>query len=174
MKVDRHVAQYGSVRLERAYCDDCKRIAIVLDNRFQCCDRTCSEAPTKEHRQMSEVPFGRKGPGAATRKRILNFQDHRCAYCLKRFGATVWRRNREIKLRVEWDHAVPYSYSCSNLDSNFVASCQVCNGIKASRLFSSVEDVAIYVNEQREAKGYSDVRPLLKTISPETPTSKIL
>jgi len=41
-------------------------------------------------------------------------------------------------------------------------------------LFSSVEDVAIYVNEQREAKGYSDVRPLLKTISPETPTSKIL
>jgi 5-methylcytosine-specific restriction endonuclease McrA len=122
---------------------------------------------------MSEAPLKRKRPNAATRKRILNEQDYHCLYCRKRFGSTLWKGEREITLRVEWYHAIPFSYSRSNR-ANIVAACQVCNRIKHDAFFTDIEDVRIYVNERREAKGYSNVRPMRERIYPETPTSKIL
>jgi 5-methylcytosine-specific restriction endonuclease McrA len=170
----RHIAQYGTVKLERAYCQYCQQFAIIIDDVLQCCDRPCLEKPTNSFAMMSEAPIGRRGPSKLARKKILNEQDHRCFYCLKRFGSLMWRGARELRLRIEWDHSIPYSYSRSNREANFVAACQLCNRFKGSRLFSDVYEVRLYVEQCREAKGYSDVRPLLKILPSETPTSEIL
>ena len=123
---------------------------------------------------MSEIPCNRRGPSTATRKRLLREQDYRCLYCERKFGSTLWKGNREIHLCITWDHSVPLAYSHSNQQANFVAACHICNAIKGSRIFSSIEEIRIHVAQRRKEKGYSEMRPMLETLSPETPTSKIL
>jgi 5-methylcytosine-specific restriction endonuclease McrA len=51
-----------------------------------------------------------------------------------------------------WDHLVPYVYGYDNSDDNFVAACQICNNIKSSKLFSSLEEAREYINARLEAK----------------------
>ena len=57
-------------------------------------------------------------------------------------------------LRVVWDHLEPYCYKANNDDSNFVAACHICNGIKTDLCFRYVEDARKYIRERIEVKGY--------------------
>lgn len=169
-----HVALYGNVGIERRYCDDCKRFAFVIDGRIQCCDERVESVLKKPRRRISDVVTARNHPRAKDQKRILREQDWKCFWCDKEFGKSVWRKNVRTVLKVNWDHLVPFSYCANNNSSNFVASCQICNNIKHSLIFNSVEECRVHIFNKRKEKGYTDVRPMWGEVHRETATSEVL
>jgi len=174
MNKEPHVAQYGTVLLERRYCEDCKGFAFVVEGRIQCCDSIADKAPLRYSILMSSAPPNRKGPSSPIKKRILRNQKHCCFWCGRRFRNIVWRGQHKIILRTEWDHVVPFSYSRNNRESNFVASCQICNGYKGALIFNAVEECRDYIKIRWEEKKYSDMRPMWGELHRETRISKIL
>lgn len=64
-----------------------------------------------------------------------------------------------IGLKLQWDHVDPWVYSLNNKDQNFVAACQICNGIKSSMIFNSVEEARVYIQGARKTKGYRETLP---------------
>jgi CRISPR/Cas system Type II protein with McrA/HNH and RuvC-like nuclease domain len=47
-----------------------------------------------------------------------------------------------------WDHIVPYSYSYSNADDNFVAACSICNSFKSSHVFENIIECKSYLKKR--------------------------
>lgn len=93
-------------------------------------------------------------------KRVIREkQGGRCLYCDLEIGTIVRRRSRDIMLRPEWDHFVPFSYSRANNRQNWVLACHICNNIKGPRLFTTVVEVQDYVLARWAAKGYERPAP---------------
>ena len=59
-----------------------------------------------------------------------------------------------FKLKVHWDHKIPYSYAQDNRDINFVASCSVCNLMKHDRMFETLDEAREYLQTRWETKGF--------------------
>ncbi|TLZ87260.1 MAG: hypothetical protein E6K00_05760 [Methanobacteriota archaeon] len=74
------------------------------------------------------------------------------------FNSAVERKGRLIYLKVNWDHFVPFAYSQNNYAYNFVAACQICNGIKGSSTFRTLEEARVYVMAIRTLKGIREDR----------------
>lgn len=147
------VALYGNVALERGYCKSCQSMALIKNGKFACCDTPVNDTPSKFERQ-SEPLFARKTPSKHHKDRILEQQEHRCFYCGVAFDTYRYRDGLPVLIRVHWDHQLPFTYSQNNRTENFVAACQVCNGIKSSHLFQTVEEAQVYIAGRRKAKGY--------------------
>jgi hypothetical protein len=112
----------------------------------------------------------RKQPSTADRQRILAAQGDICLYCQLPIGTIVTRNGRDVVLRRNWDHFVPYAYSARNPGTNWVLSCHVCNGIKSCRMFTTVKDAQDMILPIRKAKGYSmplPNRPTQREAAPE-------
>ncbi len=152
-----HVAVYGKVAIPRKFCEDCQTFAFVFDDIIQCCDKHIGGSKPRAVKRMSDIATGRKGPGRNAAKKILEEQDGRCLYCERRIGSYMIRHHKMIRLRLNWDHMVPYVYSLDSRPKNFAAACHVCNGIKSDKMFASVEEVKVYVQEKIKAKGYEDL-----------------
>jgi 5-methylcytosine-specific restriction endonuclease McrA len=147
------IALYGNVALERGYCNKCKAMAIIKHGFFQCCDSPVENTPTKFER-MSEPYCGRKTPTKADKDKIINQQDNRCFYCDVTFGSIRFRNGLPFVIKIEWDHKLPFAYSQNNQTENFVASCSVCNRMKSSNIFQTVEEAQVYLQGKRKSKGY--------------------
>lgn len=76
--------------------------------------------------------------------------DGTCSYCDRAFGTLVAYKGRNVPLRLEFDHLVPFASGGSGYASkdNLVASCHLCNRIKGSRCFQSFAEAKLYVVEQ--------------------------
>ena len=150
----KHVmAVYGNVSLERGYCNDCGRMAIIKNGMYQCCDGLVAGVPNKFER-MSEPFFARKTPTKFEKDRILREQEDRCFYCSVQFGSFRFRNGLPFLVKIHWDHQLPFAYSQNNKTENFVAACHVCNGIKSSHIFHTVEEAQVYIASKRKSKGY--------------------
>lgn len=167
------IALYGNVAIPRLYCSNCNCYAFVIDKEFKCCGEPVTEQPTMSKR-MSDCPTGRRGPGIKTQQAILRAQDHRCFYCGCSFGQTVYRHSRPLCLRIQWDHVNPYVYSLDNRSQNFVAACQVCNKIKSSLLFGSLNEARTYIFAKWEEKAYSVLSPVRIELRAETDIADVL
>lgn len=131
MNRSRHLAMYGKIGIERMMCPECKHLAFIIDGQMACCDMPVEKAAhIGKRKRVSDVPVGRSKPPKRAQKRILAEQDYTCFWCARSFGRVVYRRRRSYKLRITWDHIIPYVYSLDNREHNFVASCQVCNALK--------------------------------------------
>ncbi len=64
------------------------------------------------------------------------------------------RGTKLVILKVCWDHRIPFAYSQDNRALNFVAACQICNGIKSSLMFERLEDARGYIYRRLQKKGY--------------------
>lgn len=148
------IGLYGNTALKRQRCGKCRTTAIVLDGEIQCCGRKVEEK-ARTYRQMSPPVFKRRTPSQQEQLRILSEQDNRCLYCGLHFGTKMFRGAKILELAVRWDHYIPFSVTANNSAQNFVAACQVCNGIKSSRIFESLEEARKHIFRQREKKGYS-------------------
>jgi len=85
---------------------------------------------------------------------ILARQNGRCFYCAHLFGSLVWRPKRpNTLLFITWDHVLPRTYGVPNV-GNLVAACQLCNGIKGSKVFDSVYEAIVHVQARWLEKGY--------------------
>lgn len=148
-----NVALYGKVALVRARCKACRAMAIVIDGRFQCCEAVADVAPNRVKR-MSQVPGVKKRPTRAQQAEILTSQDYRCFYCGLSFGSTQIRKGKAVRLSLNWDHVVPFSFSMSNSEGNMVAACQVCNNLKRDRIFQTLDEARVALRDMRLSRGY--------------------
>ena len=87
---------------------------------------------------MSQAQDRRKAPNAAERQIILELQGNRCLYCDLLFNSAIERKGRLIFLKVNWD--------------------QICNGIKSSYTFKTLEEARVYVMSIRILKGVREDR----------------
>ena len=152
MPKGQHYAHYGNVVMEREYCIHCRQYSLLSDGKLTCCG-TPTNFDTTRSKRMSQAQDRRKGPNAAERQTILELQSNRCLYCDVLFNSAVERKGRLIFLKVNWDHFVPFAYSQNNYAFNFVAACQICNGIKGSMTFRTVEEARVYIVAVRTLKG---------------------
>lgn len=123
---DWHVAFYGAVAIQRAFCPICEHWTLIVDGRTSCCGtrlETHEELP--QHRQ-TETSRGRKVPSKQDQQLILDAQGHKCYYCEAEFD--------DEQTKLTWDHVVPFSYSGNNHRDNFVAACQFCNAKKSATM----------------------------------------
>lgn len=154
----RHTTFYGKVALERMYCKSCECMTIVIDGRKQCCDGRTYARREPIAEVMISMPGGKKGrhkPPKHIQDKILEAQDNQCFYCHRPFGSYYIRNGKAKMLQIHWDHQVPYAYTGSNADSNFVAACNVCNGIKSDLHFENLDDLREYIRRTTTQKGYS-------------------
>ena len=148
--------QYGNTVLKTTYCPECHRDSFVIDGRLKCCDMPIGEIPATRIRVASVARAKRRKPSKPDQVEILEIQNNECFYCRIPFGSLIERTaTKSIVTTVCWDHYVPYSFSHNNRVANFVASCQICNGIKSSLMFDTPEDARAYIMKQRRLKGYT-------------------
>jgi hypothetical protein len=108
----------------------------------------------------------RRGPRPAAKRRALRLQGGRCLYCQLPIGTRVRRHSQPVALVANWDHFVPFAYLAQNPDANWVLSCQVCNGIKSSRIFQTVEAARAVILPRRIVKGYETPAETLARVKP--------
>jgi 5-methylcytosine-specific restriction endonuclease McrA len=120
-----------------------------------CCGKKHEPTPERWKRESEPLELRRR-PGEADKRRILDEQGHLCFYCFQPFGYFVRRpgKARSCRLRQEWDHAVPYSYSQNNNATNFVAACHVCNGLKSDYVFATPDEARVRLDDLRRQAGY--------------------
>lgn len=104
--------------------------------------------------RSGEAAGRRRPPPKSTRDAVLERQENRCLYCGGEFGGWASRHGKLVAVRIAWDHSVPFSYLQRNPDSNWVAACTVCNGIKSNLIFDSLIEAQDFIKHQRHIKGY--------------------
>jgi 5-methylcytosine-specific restriction endonuclease McrA len=127
---------------------------FIVEGEFSCCGRKAQIDRKLRAKRESQAPEVRAKPTAHEMRRILDDQGHCCIYCQRPFNSWVYRRknSRPVRLTLEWDHLVPFSYSYNNNAANFVAACKPCNGIKSSKMFATLEDARIDITLRWELK----------------------
>lgn len=128
-------------------CPKCKLTSFILDGKTACCDVSIEipEGTYAKRKRESETEGRRRLIPRAIRREILRHQNHQCVYC----GISLNRK----KVRIEFDHFVPFCESQNNNKHNFVASCSRCNSMKSALIFNSIEEARIYIYGRREEKG---------------------
>jgi len=145
--------KFGGVRMLRVNCQKCKGPTLVVSGIKVCCEEVIREGDVDIigiHSESGGNPGPRKGnngPGKnKERLAILEEQGWACRYCGIPFFSELLnlRTNRVIILKHCWDHFIPYVYSRTN-QTEYVAACQVCNQIKYSHMFETIEKVQDYL-----------------------------
>ena len=150
----KQVAIYGNTKLLRMYCRKCKAFSFVVDKTFQCCGKEGNDS-AESYKRMSNASGMRKCPPQKIAVDILKKQENRCKYCDIKFGEIYFRDTKRHISKIAWDHFVPFAYLQENPYDNWVASCGVCNSIKSSKMFETIEEVRNYVQYSRKKKGIS-------------------
>jgi hypothetical protein len=127
---------------------------------FECCSVPFRRVGLKviENRVSGGKNKFRRKPSGVAQKRILDGQDHRCLYCCRRIGSVVYKRGEYkgrafgVRLKLVWDHYVPYIYSLDSSDSNFVAACHICNGFKSDLMMDSLKDYRNHIADKWERR----------------------
>jgi hypothetical protein len=68
----------------------------------------------------------------------------------------VFRKERPVTLRLNWDHYVPFAFLAKNPSDNWRAACHVCNGLKSAVMYGEIEieEVRRRIAALRWSKGY--------------------
>jgi hypothetical protein len=152
MAFEPYVGLYGNVAIQKAYCKDCGCSAFIIDGRHACCGEVFDGEAKRYKRECTPEPKRRK-PSPKECAEVIDLQEGRCIYCEMQFGGYALREGRAIKLKVVFDHFVPYSFTQNNYAYNFVASCHICNGIKSDKCFPDLEEARAYICNRRSVKG---------------------
>jgi 5-methylcytosine-specific restriction endonuclease McrA len=151
-----YIGLYGNVQIPKAWCNDCGRTAFVIDGMLMCCDVPVDSTPERYKREC-EPQQHRKLPPLRERQRQLEQQDYRCFYCERAFKSSVFKKGRIVKLRIHWDHMVPYALTQNNRKENFVAACHICNSIKGDLCFQTVDEARIHILHRWREKAIYDL-----------------
>ena len=157
---------YGRVVMFRMFCPSCQETAFVIKGKMACCGVTPDMPSRAKTKRVSEAEWKRSRISEKLKKRILAQQENRCAYC-----------DENITGRACFDHVVCWSYCGNNDESNLVAACNICNGIKSNLVFNTLEEARNYVIGKRGArreKDNSTVRLLQVRLPDNAPKAKVL
>ena len=148
------VLKYGNVLMRATRCPKCRTESFIDDDgRTSCCSIEAYEREKGRIRLVCGPRLRRSRPSVQRQRECLDKQNGKCFYCANDFGMFVEAGGIAKRLTPCWDHFVPYSYSANNSDANFVAACQVCNGIKTNLVFEHEEDARAFVRQRWARKG---------------------
>ena len=150
-----YISQYGNTQIPRAKCPICNTFSFVIDNIIQCCDVSLKDSLTIEGIKIECLSTDSRNLSRKAKDYILKLQDNRCIYCNTPFGFIRYRNGKKIKLRIEFDHFVPYNYARNSDTTNIVAACHVCNRLKSYKIFDTIEECQVYLKFMRQSKGYN-------------------
>ena len=145
---------FGNVSIPRAYCDECEVQSLIVHGHYNCCGRPVGHLVIKRYMRVSTPEYVRRGPKRKVKKIILNQQEDRCFYCGVLFGTEGFRHATPIRISHQWDHQLPFSLTQNNQAENFAAACHVCNGLKGSMVFQTLEEAQVWLALRRKDKGY--------------------
>ena len=164
---------YGKVALNKEHCPSCQTMAFVFDGELACCGWLVEANPQRYKREVICGLGARPKIPQRLREEIIESQNGHCLYCELPFGYSVTRiragrrqaGNRvfgtsldpkfsRVRLLPRIDHMVPWSYQGHHEQGNLAAACHVCNGIKSSKCFRTVEEARVYISQEKERKGY--------------------
>jgi len=152
---------FGSTAIPSQWCPECKSSAFVIDGRMACCDLVVNEGEPKASERRSISANRRIRPAKSVMDELLSEQEHRCFWCGSKFGDDAVAEGRKKRhLTAVWDHVEPYCWQHNNAALNFVAACAICNGIKGSKMFPTIEACRDYVWRKRERKGWASATQL--------------
>ena len=145
---------YGNVALYKMFCLNCHDYAFVVDEKFTCCGEKIQKPDVEITKREIEPVEKRKRISNTLKNQILGEQKFCCLYCEKPFGSYVKKQGKTIKLKINFDHIIPFAFSHNNFKYNFIAACQICNYIKSDLYFSTLEEAKIYILTKQKNKGY--------------------
>lgn len=143
-----YLAVFGNIKLKKLFCKECQQFAFIVKRLYTCCGKREDFEPDTWKREC-DADSRKNRPPMWKRREVLRQQQNRCLYCECMFGSSVRRREKVVRLTICWDHFSPYSYSRDNGPDNFVAACQICNGIKSNKIFDTLESAQVYIQTQR-------------------------
>jgi hypothetical protein len=143
---DRLLCRVGS-------CPLCGQASFVEGFATTCCGAEVQFTGARARRE-SPGDGRRRSPNNKIRVQILGAQGRRCFYCGCEFGSVYVRNGRELVRRLNWDHFVPFAYLQSNPNTNWVASCNVCNSIKQGRIFYDRTEARNVISSEARTRGY--------------------
>lgn len=117
----------------------------------------CNEVPiggAETFKVMSEGGW-RERPPHWRQVELVESQGWACLYCDEPFHSLR---------RVCWDHFVPLSLAHNNATQNFVAACRLCNSLKGSLVFETVEEVRTYVRRKIEKREHRRLRKMPRVV----------
>ena len=139
---------YGKVIMFRTNCPKCEETLFEPNLDFKCDVCACQfQGIVTSLRTEVDRPR-RKKPSPKLQEQILDQQGSKCYWCNREFDTIYFRYNSVLKLSVNWDHVIPYVYSYSNADENFVAACSICNSFKSSKIFENDEQCKDYLKQR--------------------------
>ena len=147
-------SMYGSKVLLKGWCPDCKGYYFLIKGELQCCGKRLAQIPGNEiTKRESETP-NKRGFSAKDKKEALEEQDYCCIYCGTDLMGYEWNPQKEIyvKVKIHYDHFIPWSYSGDNQKSNVLASCSTCNLLKSDLYFRTIEEAKEYIMSRRQAR----------------------
>lgn len=142
---------FGSVILYRSKCPKCRQYMLSSNSFFECTTRLCDHEwvdDQVEHVRKEISGKRRKALSPMERRQLIADQDNRCFWCGREFGSWVSRKNKLVALKCHIDHVTPYIYSESDRFKNKVASCHICNRWKSSKIFETVTECEIYLQNK--------------------------
>lgn len=153
--IKKHYAQYGSIIMPRIWCVICKCNTLISAKKKLCCGQIVKKDQRAfKIKKICDNFQRRKGLSASKKKEILDKQKNRCFYCDLLFNTMYYHNKKFLFLRIHFDHFIPFAYLQNDGKDNFVAACNICNGIKGSLMFESKEDIIAYVTYHRKKKRY--------------------
>ena len=121
----------------RCKCPSCDDIIFQDSMNFNCDICKMNFSGTLDSLRIEVANLKRKYPSRKLKDQILCEQNYECYWCEREFYLSYFRYNSIKSLLPNYDHILPYSYSYSNPDDNFVAACNVCNSFKSSHVFEN-------------------------------------
>ena len=153
---DRHLAAYGSVLIERGFCEKCQSTAFILDGKLQCCGAKVAEPESKLQVCAMSIPSTRnKGLKAHVKRLMIEVQGNKCFYCGRKFGSAYIKKNSPAHTvrftTVTFDHVQPFVNGGRDTH-NRVAACNLCNAVKSDKVFDNLFQIGIYTSKKLKEK----------------------
>ena len=139
---------YGKVIMFRTNCPKCEETLFQPNLDFKCGVCAHRFQGEIESLRIEVTSASRRTPSPKLKKQILDRQGYKCYWCDRKFETIYFRYNSIRRLLPNWDHVIPYSYSYSNADENFVAACSICNSFKSSHIFENHERCKAYLKQR--------------------------
>lgn len=133
--------QYGSLMMQRGTCSLCGDFCLVCgDGTSSCCNAECTPIEQGSIKRETQDKERRRQPNRYAQKNILLKQDNKCFWCGREFGEYVLTPKKTLyQLKPIWDHYIPYSFTQSCRNDQFVASCNRCNAHKGAKIVTDSE-----------------------------------
>ena len=147
---------YGSVAINKMYCPRCKDEAFIINGCFSCCDMPVEESKRERKlikKQVSKSYFVRQYIPKKIKLEILEKQEYKCIYCECDLRYSyIQRKKKVVRIKIHFDHFCPFRFNADNHKTNLVAACHVCNGIKSTKHFESIEKAREHIMKRHEKK----------------------